>query len=97
MSSFPYKNPVSSVQLSLPNSVNRTSTQGTNFSTLGVGGYMEVYNLSDLNFTIPLSITAGTVEFSGNTIPPQVSLGALPPTFPNFITLNSDNISSGRR
>ena len=47
MSSFPYKNPVSSVQLSLPNSVNRTSTQGTNFSTLGIGGYMEVYSLND--------------------------------------------------
>jgi len=94
--SLPYKNPITASQVSLPNSVDRTSTQGTHFSVLGVGGYMEVYNLSDLNFTIPLA-TVGLVEYSGNTIPVQLNIGVSPPSLPDFITLNSDNISSGRR
>ena len=94
--SFPYKNPLSASQVSLPNSVERSSTQGTHFSVLGVGGYMEVYSLSDLDFTVPIS-TVGPVEYSGNTIPIQLNIGVSPPSLPDFITLNSDNISSGRR
>ena len=50
--SFDYKNPLSSSQLTGTQSVARTSTFGTNFSVLNVGGYMEVYNLIDLELTL---------------------------------------------
>ena len=93
--SFIYKNPTSSTQLTGTDSVGRSSVIGTNFSVLQTGGYMEVYSLSDLNFTIPEGET-GLIEFTGNTVPIQYSkrtLGFLP----DNLTLNSDNISSGRR
>lgn len=90
-----YKNPISSNQSRTTNSVNRLSTFGTNFSIHQVGGYMEVYSLSDLQFTIPSGST-GTVEFTGNTIPIRYSISNLP-YIPNTLTLNSDNVSSGRR
>jgi len=45
--SVSYKNPISGIIVSSPTSVNPTDTFGTNFSILGVGGYMEVWNLSD--------------------------------------------------
>jgi hypothetical protein len=44
--SVPYKNPISGLFVSSPSSVQRNQVYGTNFSTLQVGGYMEVYNLS---------------------------------------------------
>ena len=47
--SFQYKNPTSSTILQAPDSVTRTNDTGTNFSVLSIGGYMEVYSLSDLN------------------------------------------------
>ena len=50
--SVPYKNPLSSIQFSQPSSVSRTTVFGTNFSVLSIGGYMEVYNLSDLSLTL---------------------------------------------
>ena len=59
MSTFPYKNPISSEQLNGVQSVERSETFGTNFSVLGVGGYMEVFNLTDLVYTIPPA-TIGT-------------------------------------
>ena len=90
-----YKNPTSSTSLNSTNSVTRTNTIGTNFSVLQTGGYMEVYNLSDLSFTVPEGST-GPIQFSGNTIPVQYSKRSLP-FLPDSITLNSDNISSGRR
>ena len=90
-----YKNPTSSTALNSPNSVTRTNTIGTNFSVLQTGGYMEVYNLSDLEFTVPTGST-GPIQFSGNSIPVQYSKRSLP-FLPDSITLNSDNISSGRR
>lgn len=93
--SLVYKNPISSNQLRFSESVSRVSTFGTNFSVLQVGGYMEVYKLSDLLFTIPSGST-GTIEFTGNTIPIHFSVSDLP-FIPNTLTLNSDNISSGRR
>ena len=94
--SFNYKNPVTPL-FSLGNvSVPRTEIFGTNFSVLSTGGYMEVYNLSDLQFIIP-SGTTGLVEFSSNTIPVQVNVGSGTIYSPNVLTLNSDNISSGRR
>jgi hypothetical protein len=94
--SFVYKNPISPL-LSLGNlSVTRSNVFGTNFSILGTGGYMEVYSLSDLYFTIPIS-TTGLIEYSGNTIPIQLNIGNGGLFSPNVLTLNSDNISSGRR
>ena len=92
---FEYKNPISSSQLNGTESVSRTKTYGTNFSVLQVGGYMEVYNLSDLEYTIP-SESTGIIEFSGNSIPIQFSKRTLS-FLPDTLTLNSDNISSGRR
>jgi len=90
-----YKNPISSTQLVNVQSVARDDVYGTNFSVLQVGGYMEVYNLSDLNFTIPEGET-GTILFSGNVIPINYSVRTLP-FLPDNLNLNSDNISSGRR
>jgi hypothetical protein len=96
MSTFPYKNPISSEQLNGVQSVERSETFGTNFSVLGVGGYMEVFNLTDLVYTIPPA-TFGPIEFSGNTIPIQFTKGTGAVFSPDVLTLNSDNISSGRR
>jgi hypothetical protein len=96
MSTFPYKNPISSEQLNGVQSVERSETFGTNFSVLGVGGYMEVFNRTDLIYTIPPS-TFGPIEYSGNTIPIQFTKGTGTVFSPDVLTLNSDNISSGRR
>ena len=94
MSTFPYKNPISSEQLNGVQSVQRSEVFGTNFSVLSVGGYMEVFNLSDLNYTIN---GLGPIEYSGNTIPIDFLKGTGAPWSPDVLTLNSDNISSGRR
>jgi len=94
--SLNYKNPISSTQLDGSNSVSRTSVFGTNFSVLQTGGYMEVYTLNDLYYTIPVGST-GIIEYSGNTIPIQFNVSPTPQTVPNILTLNSDNISSGRQ
>jgi hypothetical protein len=93
---FEYKNPLSSVQLGGTQSVARTVPFGTNFSVLNVGGYMEVYTLSGLTYTIPPA-TTGIIEFSGNSIPIQFTKGSGSVFSPDVLTLNSDNISSGRR
>lgn len=93
--SFNYKNPKSSVVLSGPNSVNTDSNTGSNFSSFQVGGFYEVFKLSDLNFTIPSGLT-GTILYSGNTIPIDFSYNA-PNNSPNVVNLYSDGISSGRR
>jgi len=93
--SFNYKNPLSSTQLDGTNSVSRTSVFGTNFSVLQTGGYMEIYHLSGLTFTIPNGST-GLTEYSGNTIPIQFTVSNNV-NVPNVLTLNSDNISSGRQ
>ena len=69
---FPYKNPLSSNQLSASNSVVRTSTFGTNFSVLQIGGYMEVYSLSDLIWST--FGASGVIQNSGNTIPIQFTV-----------------------
>jgi hypothetical protein len=94
MSSFPYKNPISSEQLNGVQSVQRSEVFGTNFSVLSVGGYMEVFNTSDLIYTIN---GLGPIEYSGNTIPIDFLKGTGDPWSPDVLTLNSDNISSGRR
>jgi hypothetical protein len=95
--SVPYKNPISSVQVSTPQSVSRTSVFGTNFSILNVGGYMEVYNLSDLSLTLTATSYPSLIQLSANTIPIRYTKGNGTFLSPDYLTLNSDNISSGRR
>ena len=93
---FPYKNPISSLQNSATESVVRTATFGSNFSVLQTGGYMEVYSLSDLNWST-YGIASGAVNNSGNTIPITFTKGTGSAFSRDILTLNSDNISSGRR
>jgi len=94
--SFPYKNPISPSQLSGQQSLERTKTYGTSYSTLSTGGYMEVYSLDQLYYTIPPS-TYGPIEYSGNTIPITFSKGSGTTFSYDTLTLQPDNISSGRR
>ena len=94
--SFPYKNPITASQLSGSESVTRAATFGTNFSVLQTGGYMEVYSLSDLNWST-YGVTSGAIQNSGNTIPIQFTKGTGTSFSRDVLTLNSDNISSGRR
>ena len=95
MSNFLNKIPVSPITSFGNPSVPNGSTFGTNFSILQTGGYMEVYTLSGLTYTIPP--TTGLIEFSGNSIPIQLTKGSGSAFSPDVLTLNSDNISSGRR
>jgi len=96
MSNFPYKKSISPIQLLGTQSVNREATYGTHFSTDGIGGYMEVFNVTDLIFTIPTGQT-GSIEYTGNTIPVNLLKGGAGPFSTDVLTLNPDNISSGRR
>jgi hypothetical protein len=96
MSNFLNKIPVSPITSFGNPSVPNGSTIGTNFSILQTGGYMEIYSLSGLTYTIPPA-TTGVIEFSGNSIPIQFTKGAGSIFSPDVLTLNSDNISSGRR
>jgi len=93
--SFSYKNPISQVISSSPISVSLNNNTGTNFSMYNIGGYMEVFSISDLNFTIP-SGSSGTILYSGNTIPINFSYND-PISAPNSLGLETDGISSGRR
>ena len=93
--SFIYKNPITSTQITSQESVARNKVFGTNFSVLQTGGYMEVYSINDLIYTIPAGDT-GLIQFTGNTIPVNYSVRTLP-FLPDTISLNSDGISSGRR
>ena len=92
--SFTYKNPVANVLLSAPEGVASNSNQGTNFSVSQVGGYQEVYYLDNLRLTFSGS---GNQQLSANTIPIQISVGPNTGLSYTILTLNSDNISSGRR
>jgi hypothetical protein len=94
--SFPYKNPISPNQLTGQQSLDRTKTYGTNYSILSTGGYMEVFSLNQLYYTIPPA-TFGVIEFSGNTIPITFSKGTGTPFSLDTLILQPDNISSGRR
>jgi hypothetical protein len=94
--SFNYKNPITPLSTLGNISVLRKNVFGTNFSILSTGGYMEVYNVNELYYTIPSS-TTGLIEYSGNTIPIQLNKGTGSPFSFDVLTLNSDNISSGRR
>ena len=96
MSNLPYKNPISPIQVIGTSSVRNTDLFGTHFSIYGVGGYMEVYNVSELYYTIP-SNTYGSIQFSGNAIPINFSKGSGTTLSTDTLILNSDLISSGRR
>ena len=96
MSNLPYKNPISPIQVLGTPSVRNTDLFGTHFSVYGVGGYMEVYNVSDLYYTIP-SNTYGVIQYSGNTIPINFFKGSGTTFSLDSLALNSDLISSGRR
>jgi hypothetical protein len=98
--SFSYKNPTSSTIVTGPISVLRDSDTGTNFSVDSIGGYMEVWNLSDLVWTIDeqTKIDGGPVLYSGNSIPISFIYGGdSPPPIISQLNLNNDGISSGRR
>jgi hypothetical protein len=82
MSLFPFLVPTSYSAVTEPFSVPAFASYGTNFSVYGVGGFMEVYYLSELSFssrTIPIEYDT---DGNGNLI---------------SVILNDDNISSGRR
>ena len=93
---FQYKNPTSASIVNAPFSVTRNNDTGTNFSVESVGGYMEVYTLQDLIWTIPedVIIDGGSVLFSGNSIPISFQYN-VPFSIPNTLTLNNDGISIG--
>ena len=92
----PFKLPISPEQLNGIQSVSRTEVFGTNYSVLGIGGYMEVYNISDLTFEIPSGVT-GTISLSSNTIPINFIKGSGSAYSPDILVMGSDNLSSGRR
>lgn len=95
MSQFQYKNPIVNSQVTGADSVeNRQTYNATNFSVYNVGGYMEVWNLSDLEYTF--SGQTGFVELSANTIPVKFNKASTS-TLPDSIELYNDGISSGRR
>jgi hypothetical protein len=95
--SFPYKNPITIAQNTNTESVARTSVFGNTFSVLNVGGYMEVYYLRDLELILTAATYPSQIQLSANTIPINFTKGTGSAFSPDFITLNSDNISSGRR
>lgn len=96
MSSLNYKNPISPIYAVGSFTAPREEVFGVTYSVLNVGGYMEVYTLDDLNYTIPIG-QSGSIKFSGNTIPIEFSKSNGSPTSFDTLTLSSDNISSGRR
>lgn len=82
MSLFPFLIPSSQSAVTETWSVPQGANYGTNFSVYGVGGFMEVYYLSELSFssaTIPINYE---VNQNGDLV---------------AVILNDDNISSGRR
>ena len=96
MSNLLNKIPVSPLTVLGNPSVPNNAIFGTNFSVLSTGGYMEVYSLDDLDFIV-LTGSTGLIEYSANTIPIHFNKGTGSPFSYDVITLNSDNISSGRR
>ena len=92
-----YQNPLNSITTTGP--VSPTSLDrdyGTNFSVYNIGGYMEVYNLSYLEYN-PLNANGskGNIFNANNTIP--ISFYNSPNILTSKVFLWNDNISSGRR
>ena len=93
MSFFNYKNPLSSEIAVGSLTVDRDDTKGTTFSVGLIGGYMEVWSLDDLKYTI---YGTGNIEDERNRIPIQY-YERLFGGQSNTLTINNDLISSGRR
>lgn len=85
--SFPYKNPLSPTQLTGPSSVRSNVVYGTNFSVFNVGGYMEVYSLSDLSLTLTASSYPSQIQLSGNVVPINFTKGSGLPFSPDSLSL----------
>ena len=96
MSNLNYQNPLSPLRTLGTQSVNSEQFIGTHYSTYGVGGYMEVYNISELYYTVPGG-QYGQIKYSGNSIPINFYKGSGTSFSYDTLTLNSDNVSSGRR
>jgi hypothetical protein len=96
MAQLPYSNPSSPFTSNGTPSLPQSSVGATHFDVFGVGGYQEVYNISDLYFTIPPN-TYGQILYSGNSIPINYYKGSGTSYSYDTLILNSDNISSGRR
>lgn len=94
---FPYKNPITISQSSFTNSVARNVVFGNNFSVLNTGGYMELWSTDELGLTLTASTYPSQIQLSANTIPINFTKGTGSSFSPDSISLNSDNISSGRR
>lgn len=75
--------------------VGREKTFGSAYGGTFVGGYQEVYSLSDLGYVIPTG-TTGLIEYTGNTIPVEYRVKTVA-FLPNTLGLGSDMYSSGRR
>ena len=72
------------------------STVGTNYGVYNIGGYKEVYKLSDLEFVLTGGTAGQILQNSGNTIP--VVFTPRPNTlFSDKVAVNDDGMSSGRR
>ena len=72
------------------------STVGTNYGVYNIGGYKEVYKLSDLEFALTGGTAGQILQNSGNTIP--VVFTPRPNTlFSDKVAVNDDGMSSGRR
>ena len=79
-----------------PTIVSIDSTVGTNYGVYNIGGYKEVYNLSDLNFVLTGGTPGQILQNSGNTIP--VVFTPKPNNFfADRVGINDDGMSSGRR
>ena len=91
--SFIYNNPVSAEQVNDTLTILRDDTKGTTFSANLIGGYMEVWSLDDLNYTI---YGTGPIRDERNIIP-VTYYQRIAPFQSNQITINNDLISSGRR
>ena len=96
MAQLPYSNPLSPITSNGAPSLPEGSVNATHFDSYGVGGYQEVYNLSDLLFTVPAN-TYGKILYSANTIPINYYKGSGTSYSYDTLILNSDNVSSGRR
>ena len=95
--SFEYKNPLTGQINSTTQSVGRTSVFGVTYSISNIGGHMEVYYLRDLELILTADTYPSQIQLSANTIPINFTKGTGSAFSPDSISLNSDNISSGRR
>ena len=93
MSTLNYNNPNTPYKVGVQSSIPPTSTIGLSFSVFDTGGYMELYNLTDLVWYY----NGGFGQITGSTIPINFVKGTNSIINPDYLVLNSDNISTGRR